>query len=60
MIAAKRLADYKEALRRATCGRIDAPGTYGWILHQDAKNVDQIGRLPGVRGAVRVSTLWPT
>ena len=47
MVAAKRLADYKDALRRRNVRSIDAPGTYGWILHQDAKNVDKIGRLPG-------------
>ncbi|MBC2639167.1 MULTISPECIES: glutamate synthase-related protein [unclassified Rhodococcus (in: high G+C Gram-positive bacteria)] len=47
MVAAKRLADYKDALRRRNVRSIDAPGTYGWILHQDAKNVAKIGRLPG-------------
>ncbi|CPZ24085.1 citrate synthase [Mycobacteroides abscessus subsp. abscessus] len=25
---------------------MDSPGTYGWILHQSAKNIDKIGRLP--------------
>jgi glutamate synthase (NADPH) large chain len=25
---------------------MDSPGTYGWILYQNAKNTDKIGRLP--------------
>ena len=25
---------------------MDAPGTYGWILHQDAKNATVLGSIP--------------
>ncbi|MGV3549353.1 glutamate synthase-related protein [Rhizobium sp.] len=46
MIAAKRLADYKEALGRRNTLSIDSPGTYGWIIHRHASNLDRIGRLP--------------
>ena len=37
-IAAKRLDDYKRSLALRNVRGIDAPGTYGWILHQDRKN----------------------
>ncbi len=46
MIAAKRLADYKEALARRNILSMDSPGTYGWIIHQHARNIGRIGRLP--------------
>jgi glutamate synthase (NADPH/NADH) large chain len=46
MIAAKRLADYKEALARRNILSMDSPGTYGWIIHQHARNIERIGRLP--------------
>jgi len=26
---------------------VDSPGTYGWIIQQDRKNIEKIGRLPG-------------
>ncbi|QNG18199.1 glutamate synthase large subunit [Rhodococcus triatomae] len=47
MVAAKRVGDYKESLRRRDVRSMDSPGTYGWILHQDTKNRERIGRLPG-------------
>jgi glutamate synthase (NADPH/NADH) large chain len=25
---------------------MDSPGTYGWILYQNTKNIEKIGRLP--------------
>jgi glutamate synthase (NADPH/NADH) large chain len=38
LIATKRLGDYKASLERRNVRGIDAPATYGWILHQDLKN----------------------
>jgi glutamate synthase (NADPH) large chain len=46
LIADKRITDYKEALTSRNVLSMDSPGTYGWILHQSAKNVEKIGRLP--------------
>lgn len=46
LIAAKRLADYKTALSLRNIRSMDAPGTYGWILHQDAKNATVLGSIP--------------
>ena len=45
-IANKRITDYKTALAQRNVLSTDSPGTYGWILHQDRKNVERIGRLP--------------
>jgi glutamate synthase (NADPH) large chain len=45
-IADKRITDYKDALAQRNVLSMDSPGTYGWILYQNAKNVDMIGRLP--------------
>ncbi|GAB7066235.1 glutamate synthase-related protein [Mycolicibacterium hodleri] len=45
-VANKRITDYKAALTQRNVLSMDSPGTYGWILHQDAKNVERIGRLP--------------
>ena len=45
-IANKRITDYKTALTQRNVLSMDSPGTYGWILHQDTKNVERIGRLP--------------
>lgn len=45
-VANKRINDYKEALAQRNVLSMDSPGTYGWILYQDAKNVEKIGRLP--------------
>lgn len=47
MIAAKRLDDYKQALARRNTLSVDSPGTYGWIIQQNRKNIEKIGRLPG-------------
>lgn len=47
MIAAKRLADYKDALSRRNILSMDSPGTYGWIMHRHDRNIEKIGRLPG-------------
>ncbi|MFJ8336303.1 glutamate synthase-related protein [Streptomyces sp. NPDC094437] len=38
LIAMKRLDDYKRALRQRNNLSVDAPGTYGWIIHQTTKN----------------------
>ncbi|MFT4267168.1 MAG: glutamate synthase-related protein [Xenophilus sp.] len=43
LVAAKRLADYKQALALRNIRSMDAPGTYGWILHQDARNAGVLG-----------------
>lgn len=45
-VANKRITDYKAALTQRNVLSTDSPGTYGWILHQDSKNVERIGRLP--------------
>ncbi|MGW1321054.1 glutamate synthase-related protein [Streptomyces antibioticus] len=42
LIAIKRLDDYKSALRQRNNLSVDAPGTYGWILHQNAKNAGRV------------------
>ncbi|MFF5305970.1 glutamate synthase-related protein [Streptomyces sp. NPDC013161] len=42
LIASKRLDDYKRALRQRNNLSVDAPGTYGWILHQTTKNADRV------------------
>lgn len=46
MVASKRLDDYCQALKGRNTRSIDSPGTYGWILHQTARNVERIGRIP--------------
>ncbi|MEL6436600.1 MAG: glutamate synthase-related protein, partial [Pseudomonadota bacterium] len=46
MVSAKRLADFKQALSLRNILSMDSPGTYGWIMHQDAKNIEAIGRIP--------------
>ncbi|MCQ4628460.1 glutamate synthase large subunit [Shinella sp. CPCC 100929] len=46
MVASKRLDDYRQALKGRNTRSIDSPGTYGWILHQTARNVERIGRIP--------------
>ncbi|MBN9671741.1 glutamate synthase-related protein [Roseibium aggregatum] len=46
LIADKRLRDYKTALARRNVLSMDSPGTYGWILHQNAKNREKVGKLP--------------
>ncbi|MER6910354.1 glutamate synthase-related protein [Streptomyces sp. NPDC000594] len=42
LIAIKRLDDYKSALRQRNNLSVDAPGTYGWILHQNTKNAGRV------------------
>ncbi|MGX2992822.1 glutamate synthase-related protein [Streptomyces sp. JNUCC 64] len=42
LIAVKRLDDYKRALRQRNNLSVDAPGTYGWIVHQTLKNAGRV------------------
>ncbi|WP_435281952.1 glutamate synthase-related protein [Streptomyces koelreuteriae] len=42
LIAIKRLDDYKRALRQRNNLSVDAPGTYGWIIHQTTKNAGRV------------------
>ncbi|MGN9762016.1 glutamate synthase-related protein [Streptomyces sp. SD31] len=42
LIAIKRLDDYKRALRQRNNLSVDAPGTYGWIMHQNTKNAGRV------------------
>ncbi|WP_043667079.1 glutamate synthase-related protein [Streptomyces xylophagus] len=42
LIASKRLDDYKRALRQRNNLSVDAPGTYGWIVHQHTKNAARV------------------
>ncbi|PSM41916.1 glutamate synthase large subunit [Streptomyces dioscori] len=42
LIAVKRLDDYKRALRQRNNLSVDAPGTYGWIMHQNARNAGRV------------------
>lgn len=46
LIADKRLRDYKSALAARNVLSMDSPGTYGWILYQNAKNHEKVGHLP--------------
>ncbi|CAL9370457.1 hypothetical protein SUDANB145_00860 [Streptomyces sp. enrichment culture] len=46
LVATKRLDDYKRALSLRNNLSMDAPGTYGWIIHQTLKNA---GRLRAAR-----------
>ncbi|MEM9223696.1 MAG: glutamate synthase-related protein, partial [Pseudomonadota bacterium] len=46
MISNKRLADFKKALSLRNILSMDSPSTYGWILHQDRKNVAAMGTIP--------------
>ncbi len=46
MVSDKRLADFKRALSLRNILSMDSPGTYGWILHQDQKNREQMGAIP--------------
>ncbi|MEM6763257.1 MAG: glutamate synthase large subunit, partial [Pseudomonadota bacterium] len=46
MISNKRLADFKEALSLRNILSMDSPGTFGWILHQDRKNLAAMGEIP--------------
>ncbi|MCL8010918.1 glutamate synthase-related protein [Streptomyces sp. AS02] len=42
LIAIKRLDDYKRALKQRNNLSVDAPGTYGWIVHQTLKNAGRV------------------
>lgn len=42
LIAVKRLDDHKRALTQRNNRSMDAPGTSGWIMHQNAKNDGRI------------------
>ncbi|MFD3378487.1 MULTISPECIES: glutamate synthase-related protein [unclassified Streptomyces] len=42
LIASKRLDDYKRALKQRNNLSVDAPGTYGWIVHQTTKNAGRV------------------
>ncbi|MGW6906013.1 glutamate synthase-related protein [Streptomyces sp. NPDC054940] len=42
LIAIKRLDDYKRALGQRNNLSVDAPGTYGWIVHQTTKNAGRV------------------
>ena len=57
MIAAKRLADYKEALSLRNILSMDSPGTYGWILHQDRRNRAILGEMPSFDALFAANTL---
>ena len=46
LIAAKRMADYKAALTQRNIRSMDSLATYGWIIYQDARNREVLGRLP--------------
>ena len=43
-IAMKRLGDYQQSLQLRNVRGMDAPGTYGWILHQQQKNASWLDR----------------
>ncbi len=46
LIAAKRIADYKAALTQRNILSMDSLATYGWIMYQDMRNRQVLGRLP--------------
>ncbi|WP_431818690.1 glutamate synthase-related protein [Gordonia jacobaea] len=46
LISAKRIDDYKRALAARNVRSVDAPATYGWIMHQDNHIRDVLGSLP--------------
>ncbi|MBO6920368.1 MAG: glutamate synthase large subunit [Rhizobiaceae bacterium] len=46
MISNKRLTDFKEALSLRNILSMDSPGTYGWIIYQDRKNIKALGEMP--------------
>ncbi|MEM6971227.1 MAG: glutamate synthase-related protein [Pseudomonadota bacterium] len=46
LVADKRLKDFKRALSLRNILSMDSPGTYAWIIHQDAKNRDALGVVP--------------
>ncbi|MEM8571993.1 MAG: glutamate synthase-related protein [Pseudomonadota bacterium] len=46
LVANKRLTDFKRALSLRNILSMDSPGTFAWILHQDAKNRANLGEIP--------------
>ena len=46
LVANKRLDDFKRALALRNILSMDSPGTYAWILHQNAKNRAALGEIP--------------
>ena len=46
LVANKRLDDFKRALSLRNILSMDSPGTYAWILHQNAKNRAALGDIP--------------
>ena len=46
LVANKRLMDFKRTLSLRNCVSMDSPGTYSWIIHQDAKNRTALGEIP--------------
>ncbi|MEM1232134.1 MAG: glutamate synthase large subunit, partial [Pseudomonadota bacterium] len=46
LLSHKRLGDFKQALQRRNVRSMDSPATYGWILTQDRRNREAIGRIP--------------
>ncbi|WP_428927243.1 glutamate synthase-related protein [Marinibacterium sp. SX1] len=46
LVSNKRLADFKKALSMRNILSMDSPGTYAWILHQDARNRAALGQIP--------------
>lgn len=57
MIANKRLMDFKTSLAQRNVLSMDSPGTYGWILHQQHKNISEIGRIPSFEELFAKNTL---
>ncbi|MEK6466531.1 glutamate synthase-related protein [Pseudonocardia alni] len=48
LVSDKRVGDLKRSLAQRDVYGTDSPGTYGWILAQDAANTARLGRIPGV------------
>ncbi|ADO44133.1 glutamate synthase-related protein [Ketogulonicigenium vulgare] len=46
LVAHKRLADFKRALSLRNILSMDSPGTYAWVMHQNAKNRAALGEIP--------------
>ena len=46
LVSNKRLSDFKRTLSMRNVLSMDSPGTYAWILHQDAKNRAALGEIP--------------
>ncbi|MEM6486942.1 MAG: glutamate synthase-related protein [Pseudomonadota bacterium] len=46
LVADKRLRDFKRALSLRNILSMDSPGTYAWVMHQDAKNRTALGVVP--------------